>query len=216
MNSSVRSGTPGQRHSPPPPAEDGLSRPGLRGASPLEPRQPLCVFSVQSSPPPDPKRPPCPRHALGGLRTATATARLESTHLGSFLPLPAFGACGAGRTLEGARGQGVTSGLPEAERAAEHGGTQAWRGVGLLPGLQNKARGLWSQKGPAGWAEGWALRWPALSHTQSGRGHCAPATDGSVCWVIQFACSDFSKGLTTGKRAFPALWVCLFSHDSRH
>ena len=150
--------------------------------------------------------------------TVMAAAGLRSTYLGSFLPLPAFGTCGARWTLEGIRGQRVMSGLPEAERAAERiGGTglvgqwgcsQAFR---TRPWASSSIKGQW-----AGLGKGRALQWPPFLQTQSGRGHRRPATDGSICWMIQFACSDFSKGLTQGKGAFSALWVSCFSHDSRH
>lgn len=150
--------------------------------------------------------------------TVTAAAGLRSTYLGSFLPLPAFGTCGAGRTLEGVRGQCVTSGLPEAKRAAEHVGGTGLAGLwGCSQAFRTRPRASSSRKGQrAGLGKGRALRWPPFLQTQSGHGHCRPATDGSICWMIQFACSDFSKGLTQGKGAFSASWGSFFSHDSRH
>lgn len=107
---------------------------------------------------------------------------------------------------------------PRSRKAAERiGGTGLVGQWGCSQAFRTRPWASSSRKGQwAGLGKGRALQWPHFLQTQSGRGHRRPATDGSICWMIQFACSDFSKGLTQGKGAFSALWVSCFSHDSRH
>lgn len=116
MNSSVRSGTPGQRHSPPPPAEAG-SPAQVQLGQPLGTPQPLCAVpaSVLSTPPRPQAatmpsaRPGRPTHGHGHGQAGKHPPWLLSP------PACLRGLRGPGRTLEGARGQGVSGGLPESE-----------------------------------------------------------------------------------------------------
>ena len=147
-------------------------RPSLKTASPSpHVQRPVPL-------PPHPKWSPCPWHTPEGPCTLTvmAAAGLRNTYLGSFLPLPAFGTCGAGRTLEGVRGQRETSGLPEAERAAEPVGGTGLAGrwaaprpseQGPGPPVPEKASGLgWARCGPSGGLPSCKLRAAAVTAGQ--------------------------------------------------
>lgn len=132
MNSSVRSG-PCQRHSPVPCRRRAL-RPGLREPSLGTPPAPLCVQR-----PVLPPRPQAATHALGtpGKPTRTGHGHRPGWKAPTLAPfsLPGLQGLRGRRTLEGARGQGVTRCSQKPRGQPSTVGHRPGGGVGLLPGL---------------------------------------------------------------------------------